>query len=139
MIHFFLILLVYLILARADLVTNLITTDGGVIEIADIVLRIDAGSLAEDTEIISRIDYQNVDLKSLFDLGLIQRASNVVEFFPHGLKFLKPANLMFRHEKVASDDEPVILHGSYNRIYRRIVWEWWLVMLKRTQKQDSLM
>ncbi|XP_028404412.1 uncharacterized protein LOC114527037 [Dendronephthya gigantea] len=108
---------------RANLAKKLITTDGGVIKLKDVILRINAGCLDEDTEITLRIDDQRVDRKSLFDLGLIKGASNVVEFLPNGLKFLKPADLMFKHERTVSDIELFILRGSYNCNYWRTVWE----------------
>ncbi|XP_028404411.1 uncharacterized protein LOC114527036 isoform X2 [Dendronephthya gigantea] len=108
---------------RADLAKKLITANGGIIKLGDVILRINSGCLAEDTEITLRIDHQHVDIKSLFDLGLIQGASSVVEFLPNGLKFLKPADLMFKHERTVSDNELFILRGSYNCNYRRIIWE----------------
>ena len=116
---------IYLVLdqvAQPDVVTKLLTTDGGVIKIANVILRIDAGCLVEDTEITLRTDDQNVDLKSLYHLGLIQRASSVFEFLPSGLKFLKPAKLMFKYEKIDSNNELFILHGS-SHDDRETVWE----------------
>ncbi|XP_028404385.1 uncharacterized protein LOC114527016 isoform X2 [Dendronephthya gigantea] len=107
---------------QADVATNLITTDGGVIKLTDVILQIDAGCLAEDTEITSRIDDGHNDLKSLFDLDLIQRASNVVEFLPNDLKFLKPADLQFKHESPVPGNELFILRGSICD-NQQTVWE----------------
>ena len=107
---------------QPGIVKNLITTDAGRVEIADIILHIDAGCLAKDTEITLRINDRHVDLKTLLDLGLIQRASNVVEFFPNSLKFLKPADLKFQYGKIHSDNELFVLRGSYSD-NQKTVWE----------------
>ena len=92
-------------------------------KIHDIILNVDPGCLAKDTEITLIIDDQNFAFKSLLDLGLVDSAPLVVEFLPDGLKFLNPADLTIRFEITASDCELCILHGSYNRDYQRTVWE----------------
>ncbi len=61
--------------------------------------------------------------ESLFDLGLVVAPPKVVQFLPNDLKFLKPADLTVRFEKTVSDSECFILHGFYNNIYQRTVWE----------------
>ena len=69
-------------------------------------------------------DCQSIaQVKSLFDLGLVDAPPKVVQFLPTGLKFLKPADLTVRFEKTVSDSECFTLHGFHNDIYQRIVWE----------------
>ncbi len=70
----------------------------------------------EDGPTISQVE-------SLFDLGLVDAPPKVVQFLPNGLKFLKPADLTVRFEKTVSNSECFTLHGFYNNIYQRIVWE----------------
>ncbi len=62
-------------------------------------------------------------VESLFDIGLVDAPPKVVQFLPTGLKFLKPADLTVKFEKTLSDSECFTLHGFYNNIYQRIVWE----------------
>ncbi len=101
----------------------MMTVDGGIIQIHDIILNVGPGCLAKDTEITLIKDDQNFAFKSLLDLGLVDSAPRVVEFLPDGLKFLKPADLTIRYETPASDSELCVLHGSFNRDYQRTVWE----------------
>ncbi len=69
-------------------------------------------------------DSQSIaQVESLFDLGLVDAPPKVVQFLPNGLKFLKPADLTVRFEKTVSDSECFTLHGFYNNIHQRIVWE----------------
>ena len=90
----------------------------------DIILNVDPGCLAKDTEITLIKDKQNFSFKSLLDLGLVDSVLRVVEFLPDGLKFLKPADLTIRFEKILnSDSELFIFHGSYNNNWQRTVWE----------------
>ena len=56
---------------------KLITEDGGVIKIDDVILSIGAGCLAKSTEITLILDDQNMVFKSLLDLGLIDAAPRV--------------------------------------------------------------
>jgi hypothetical protein len=103
------------------MIKKIITADGGVIDIDDIILKIGPGCLAKDTEITLR--NKDIAIKSLVDLGLIDAAPRVVEFLPDGLKFLKPADLTITFQNTVSNTELFILHGSYNPIYQRAVWE----------------
>jgi hypothetical protein len=117
---------VYLIPApsmRPDLVKEIITTDGGVIAIEDIILEIGPGCLAKDTEITLRNSDKDIAIKSMIDLRLVDTAPRVVEFLPDDLKFLKPADLTITFQNTVSNTELFILHGSYNPIYQRAVWE----------------
>jgi hypothetical protein len=99
-------------------------TDGGVVKIDDVVLEIGPGCLAKETEITLIKDGLTItQVKSLFDLGLVDAPPKVVQFLPNGLKFLKPADLTVRFEKTVSDSECFTLHGFYNNIHQRIVWE----------------
>ncbi len=67
-------------------------------------------------------DDQNIAFKTL--AGLLDAVPRVVQFLPHGLKFLKPANLTITFEtKTASDSEHYILHGSYDDTDQRTVWK----------------
>ena len=97
--------------------------NGDVISIDDITLSIGPGCLLQDTEITMIKDDHNFTFKSLVDLGLVDTIPRVVEFFPDGLKFLKPAFLTFTFKTIPPDSELFILHGSYNREYQRTVWE----------------
>ena len=108
---------------RPGLVKKNITVHGGIMKIDDIELNVGPGCLAKDTEITLIKDDQNPAFKSLLDLDLVKAAPRVVEFLPDGLKFLKPAELSIKYEKIISDAELCILHGSYNRDYQRTVWE----------------
>ncbi|CAB3978740.1 ---NA--- [Paramuricea clavata] len=108
---------------RPDLVKEIITTDGGVIAIQDIILKIGPGCLAKDTEITLRNSDKVIAIKSLLDLRLVDTAPRVVEFLPDGLKFVKPADLAIAFQNTVSNTEFFILHGSYNSIYQKIVWE----------------
>ena len=65
----------------------------------------------------------NAQVVSLFDLALVDAPPKVVQFLPNGLKFLKPADLTVRFEKTVSGSECFTLHGFYNNICQRIVWE----------------
>ena len=117
---------VYLIPApsmRPDLVKEIIATDGGVIAIEDIILEIGPGCLAKDTEITLRNSDKDFAIKSLLDLRLVVAAPRVVEFLPDGLKFLKPADLTITFQNAVSNAELFVLHGSYNPIYQKTVWE----------------
>ena len=106
------------------LTRKLITEDGGVIKIDDVILSIAAGCLAKSTEITLILDDQNVVFKSLLDLGLVDAAPKVVECLPDGLKFVKPADLTFRFEKFISDSERFVLHGSTSNCDDQdTVWE----------------
>ena len=103
---------------------KLITKDGGVIKIDDVILSIAAGCLAKSTEIALNIDNQDMVFKSLFDLDLVDAPPRVVECLPDGLQFAKPADLTFRFEKPVSDSELFVLHGSnYNCDDQDTVWE----------------
>ena len=62
-------------------------------------------------------------VKSLFDLGLVDAPPKVVRFLPNGLKFLKPADLTVRFEKTVADSECFTLRGFCNKINRRTIWE----------------
>ena len=108
---------------RRGLVKKKFTVNGGNMKIDVIKLNVGPGCLAKDTEITLIKDDQNPAFKSLLDLDLVKAALRVVEFLPDGLKFLKPAELSIKYEKIASDAELCILHGSYNRDYQRTVWE----------------
>ena len=110
-------------LTRPGLVKENITVKGGIMKIDYIELNVGPGCLAEDTEITLIKDDQNPAFKSLLDLDLVKAALRVVEFLPDGLKFLKPAELSIKYEKIASDAELCILHGSYNRDDEKTVWE----------------
>ncbi len=101
----------------------MMTVDGGIMQIHDIILNVGPGCLAKDTEITLIKDDQNFAFKSLLDLGLVDSAPRVVEFLPDGLKFLKPADLTIKYEMSASDSELFVLHGSFNRDYQKTVWE----------------
>ena len=104
------------------LIEKTISTDGGVVEIDGFTLKIDPGCLAKKALIILEKDDQRIAFKTL--LGLLDAVPRVVQFFPDGLKFLKPANLTIRFEtKAVFDSEHFILHGFYNRTYKRTVWE----------------
>ena len=105
------------------LVKKLITTEGGVTKMADIVLNIGPGCLLNDTEITIVRDDQHCAFQSLLNLGLVDTTPQVVEFLPDGLKILKPAVLTIKCEKSYSDSELFVLHGSYNPDYQRTVWE----------------
>ncbi|CAB3978741.1 ---NA--- [Paramuricea clavata] len=105
------------------LVKKIITADGGVIAIEDIILKIGPGCLAKDTEITLRNSDKDIAIKSLLDLGLVVAAPRVVEFLPDGLKFLKPADLTITFQNTVSNTELFVLHGSYNPVHQRIVWE----------------
>ena len=65
----------------------------------------------------------DIAIKSLLDLGLVVAAPRVVEFLPDGLKFLKPADLTITFQNTVFNTELFVLHGSYNPIHQRIVWE----------------
>ena len=105
-----------------DLVKKNINVNGGIMEIDDIELNVGPGCLAEDTEITIK-DVQNPAFKSLLDLDLVKAVPRVVEFLPDGLQFLKPAKLSIKYEKITSDAELCILHGSNNSDDERTVWE----------------
>ncbi|XP_028404330.1 uncharacterized protein LOC114526973 isoform X2 [Dendronephthya gigantea] len=94
-----------------------------VIELDDFKLQIKPGCLAEHTEITLTSIEQKCDFKSLVDLGLVADAPRVVQFLPNGLKFLKPANLSIRLKKSLFHFEPFVLHGFYNDVYQKVVWE----------------
>ena len=82
------------------------------------------GCLAENTVIVmERVDHQFDVLKSLLDLGLVDAPPRVVKFSPDGLKFSKPVDLRIKFEKTAKDSERFILHGFYNPVYQKIIWE----------------
>ena len=106
-----------------DMVKKLITTEGGVTEIADMVLSIGPGCLENDTEITLIRDDENVAFQSLLNLGLVHTTPRVIEFLPEGLRFLKPAILTIKCKKSDQDSEHLVLHGSYNPDCQRTVWE----------------
>ena len=109
---------------RPDVVKKIIPADGGVIEIDDFILKTGPGCLAEDTEIkLIKHHDRDIAINSLVDLGLLEVYPRVIQFFPVGLKFLKPADLTIRFENTVSDSEPFILHGSYRHNYQKVVWE----------------
>ena len=108
----------------SDQISKTITVDGGAIETDDLTFTAGLGCLAENTDIIvERVDRQFDILKSLLDLGLVHAAPRVVEFSPGGLEFSKPVDLAIKFEKTATDSERFILHGFYNPIYQKIIWE----------------
>ena len=102
--------------------TQKIDFKGGVIE-AEITFKAGQGCLVEDTEVVMEKDYQYYASKSLLDLGLVDAAPRVFKFSPGGLKFSKPADLTFKFDKTASESERFVLHGFYNPIHQRIIWE----------------
>ena len=105
-------------------VKKTITTDGGVVKIDDVVLEIGPGCLAKEAEITLIKDGPTIaQVESLFDLGLVDAPPKVVQFLPTVIKFLKPADLTVRFEKTVSGSECFTLHGFYNNIYHRTVWE----------------
>ena len=106
-----------------DLVKKLITVDGGVLDLDGITLKFGPGCLAQDTEITLIRDDRNLAFKSLLKLGLINAIPQVIECFPDGLKFLKPAWLTVRFETKICDEELFILHGSYNRDFKKTIWK----------------
>jgi hypothetical protein len=108
---------------RPDLVKEIITTDGGVITIEDIILKIGPGCLAKDTEITLRNSDKDIAIKSMLDLRLVDTAPRVVEFLPDGLKFLKPADLTITFQNIVSNTELFVLHGYYNPNYQKTIWE----------------
>ena len=111
-------------LILAEQITKTFTVDGGAIETDDITLMADEGCLAENTDIImERADHQCDVSKSLLGLGLVHAAPRVVKFSPDGLEFSKPVDLTIKLEKTATDSERFILHGFYNPIHQRIIWE----------------
>ena len=55
---------------------------------------------------------------------MVDTVPQVVKFLPAGLVFLKPADVTIRLErKTVSESEHFILHGSYNHVYEKTVWE----------------
>ena len=120
--------------------SKLITEDGGVIKVGDVILSIAAACLVKSTEITLIIDDQNMVFKSLLELGLVDAAPRVVECLPDGLKFFKPADLTFRYEKPISDSELFVLHGSTSDCDDQdIVWELMIDDIKDKKALQGLM
>ena len=108
----------------ADQISKTFTVDGGAMETDGITLKADQGCLADNTVIVmEKVDYRFDVLKSSLDLGLVGAPPRVVKFSPDGLKFSKPVDLMIKFEKTATDSKRFILHGFYNSIYQKIIWE----------------
>ena len=107
----------------SDFKHKIITADKeDCVTLDDFTLVIGAGCLAEDTEIKLINDHQNNDFTSLISAV----KPRVVRFFPTGLQFLKPANLIislpskrFHHPRF----EFFILHGTYHSEYQETTWE----------------
>ena len=63
-------------------------------------------------------------MKTLLDLSLVDAVPQVVKFLPDGLVFLKPADVeILLERKTDPESEHFILHGSYNHVYEKTVWE----------------
>ena len=109
---------------RPGFVKKIITTDGGVLKIDDIILKIGSGCVSKDTEITMKNHDQDVACKSLLSLGLIDAVPRVVEFHPDSLKFLKPVDITIGFEIMfIPDSQPLVLYGYYDSDYSKTVWE----------------
>ena len=106
---------------------EIVTTDGGVLKIDDIILKIGAGCVVKDTEITMINHDDNEAIKSLFALGLVDAVPRVVEFLPDSLKFLKPVDLTIGFEMSTEmstpDSQPLVLYGYYDCGYAKTVWK----------------